>query len=106
MVTRKMGTHIDIQTHVNDTLDNHVTLTFNLLTSGSMHIKGLPRATYVLTFGVNCSCCLAFTVQTERQTENMQTMLQISKPVQHTPTSSKDIVHGRPLFYWLHTTEY
>jgi len=36
------NSHIDMYTHTGSTFDNHVTLTFDLLISGSRHAKQLP----------------------------------------------------------------
>ena len=42
LLTRNLCSHIDLQTHASSSFDNCVTLTFDLLTSGSMHVERLP----------------------------------------------------------------
>jgi len=37
----KPGSHIDMQTHTGSVLDNHVTLTFDFMTSFSLHSRHL-----------------------------------------------------------------
>jgi len=46
---RSRNSHINMHTHASIAFDNHVTLTFHLLISGSMHAERLPK------FGVDTS---------------------------------------------------
>ena len=39
---RNLSSHIDMHTHADSTLDNCATLTFDLLTPGSMYVEVLP----------------------------------------------------------------
>jgi len=42
METRNLSSHTDMHTHAGSSLHNPVTLTFDILTSGSMHAEVLP----------------------------------------------------------------
>jgi len=46
-IRRNLNSHIDLHTHTGSKFDNHVTLTSDLLTSGSMYAERLPRTVYL-----------------------------------------------------------
>jgi len=74
--TTAPGSRIDLHAHAGSAFDNHVTLTFDLFTSGSMHAQRLPcTVAYALyKFGVGSSSRFPFRVWTNKHTDT-QTQL-------------------------------
>jgi len=60
-----MCCHIDLHTHAGSEIDNPATLTFDLLTSGLMHVEGLSWSICLYRLSVDSSDRFSFITRTD-----------------------------------------
>jgi len=110
-LTRNLSSHTDLQTHTGSATDNCVTLTFDLLTSGSMHAKRLPCTVWlpVLMLTAQAVFLLAWghtdTHTTDTHTKSLMPLITIPThriPLVWVTTMHMGLILQWGIMVWLH----